>query len=95
MCLKAFPYITWGAQGGVGLVTRERLNGWGIESERLHGPNVVSCKKVTEPTRTQLVSGYLSPLTLEHLTHFEEVLQWFKCPDPIFLGGLNVDLDDA
>ena len=39
-CLAAQPSSAGGSQGGVGLVTRERPVGWGIESMRYHGPNV-------------------------------------------------------
>ena len=42
MCLKEIPSSNRGAQGGVGLVTKERPNGWGIESTRFHGPNMVN-----------------------------------------------------
>ena len=63
----ACPSSAGGAQVGVGLLTRERPNGWGIESMRFHGPNVVSCKIVTEHTHTPIVCAYLPPSTLEHL----------------------------
>ena len=39
-CLMARPSIVGGSQGGIGLVTKERPVGWGIESMRYHGPNV-------------------------------------------------------
>ena len=76
------------AQGSVGVVTRERPVGWGIESTRHHGPNVVICDIVTGLTRTPLVSAYLPPLTLEHLPDLEESLQRFRYP--IVIGYLNV-----
>ena len=72
---------------------RERPIGWGIESTHYHRPNVVSCEIVTGLTRTPLVGVCLPPLTLEHLTYLEEALQRFR--DPIFLGDLNVNLDEA
>ena len=59
--------ITRRSQGGVGVVTRERPIGWGIESTREHRPNMVISDLVTGLTRTPLVSAYLPPLTLEHL----------------------------
>ena len=41
-----------GAQGSVGIMTRERPIKWGIESTRYHSPNVVSCELVTRIIRT-------------------------------------------
>ena len=75
------------------MVTRERPVGWGIESMRYHGPNVVSCEIITGLTRTPLVGAYLPLLIMEHLIDLEEALQHFR--DPIFLGNLNVDLDET
>ena len=40
-CSTAQPTSAGGAQGGVGLVMIERPVGWGIDSTRYHGPNVV------------------------------------------------------
>ena len=57
------------------------------------GPNMVNCEIITGLTRTPLVGVYLPPSTLEHLPDLEEAIQRFRCP--IFLGGLNVDLDEA
>ena len=81
------------SQGGVGLVTRERPVGWGIESLRYHGPNLVSCELVTGHIITPLVGAYISLSTLKHLPFLEEALKRFK--DPIVLGYLNVDLNKA
>ena len=47
-------------KGGVVLFWRDRPN-WLVESERCHGPNVISCK-VTTPGRWYLLMGaYISP----------------------------------
>ena len=46
-CLAVLPSSNGGAQVGVGLVTRERTDGWGIKSMRFHGPNVASYEIVT------------------------------------------------
>ena len=75
------------------MVTRESPAGWKIESTRYHRPNVISCKIVAVITRTPLAGAYLPPLALEHLSDLEEALQLFR--DPIVLGYLNVDLDEA
>ena len=51
------PYSAWGSQVGVDILTRERPVRWGIESMRIHRPNVVSCDIVTGPTWTPLVGA--------------------------------------
>ena len=76
-------------------MTREWPDGWGIESTRFHGPNVVSCEIVTGPTQTPLVGAYFPPSTLEHLPYIKEALQRLKGWVPIILGDIKVDLDDA
>ena len=91
--LAARPSSNRGTQGGVGLVTRERPVGWGVESTHYHGANVVSCNILTGLTWTPLVRAYLPPLTLEYLPDLEEALQRFS--NPISLGDLNVDLGEA
>ena len=77
-CSEAHPSRSGGYQGVIGLVTRERPNGWGIESMRFHGTNVVSCEIFTGHTRTPIVGAYLPPSTLEHLPDLYEALQHFK-----------------
>ena len=94
-CSKARLPSARGDQGGIGLVRRERPDGWGVESTRFHGTNMVRCDIVTGPTHTPLVGAYLPPLMLEHLPDVKEALQRFKGRDPIVLGDLNVDLDGA
>ena len=55
--LAAGPSSTRGSQGGIRLVIRERPVGWGIESMRYHGMNMVICKIVNGPTQTPLVGA--------------------------------------
>ena len=92
-CLTARLSSAWGDQGGMGLVTRERPVGWGVESMRYHGPNVVICNIVVRLTRTLLLRTYLLPSMLEHLPDLEESLQSLR--EPIVRGDLNVDLNKA
>ena len=92
-CLAAQTYSAGGAQGGVGLVTREMTAVWGIESILHHSPNVVSYDIVTVLNRTPLVGLYLFLPTLEHLPDLEEAVQRFR--DPFVLVDLNVDLEKA
>ena len=91
--LTSRPTSTRRDQGGVGLTTRERPNRWGIYSTRYHETNVVICKIVTRLTRTPLIETHLPTSRLEHLPDLEEVLQRLR--DPILLGDLNMDLDEA
>ena len=91
-CSASRLSVSGRSQDGVGLVTRERPVGWGIESMRYHILNVVSCKIVTGLTCTPLVGAYLYLSTLKHLPDLEENLQRFR--DPIFLSDMNVDLGE-
>ena len=92
-CLTVQPSRSGGYQGGVGLVTIMRPLGWGIESMRYHGPDVVSCELVTGITQTPLVGANLTPSIMDHLHGLEEALKQLR--DPIVLRELNVDLDEA
>ena len=90
-CLAARPSRSRGYQDGVGMGTMESPVGWGVDSMRYHGSNVVSCEFVTGPTQTPRVGAYLPPLMLENLPDLEDALQRFR--NPIVLCGLNMDLD--
>ena len=92
-CSTERPTRARGYQGSVRVVTRERPIGWGIESTRYHGPNMIRCKLVIGLTRTPLFGIYLPLSTLEQLPDLEDALKRFK--DPIAFGDLNVDLDVA
>ena len=46
-CLAAQMSSSGGAQGSVGMVTRDRPVWWGFDSMRYHRPNVVSCEIFT------------------------------------------------
>ena len=76
-------------------MTRERPDGWGIESKRFYCPNLVSCEIVTGHTWTLLVGDYLTPLMLEHLAEVKEAINQFNGQDPVVLGYLNMDLEEA
>ena len=56
---------------------------------------MVSCEIVTGYTWTPLVGIYRLPSMLEHIPYLEEALQRCKVLDPIVLGDLYVELDDA
>ena len=55
--MEARPSSAKETQGGVGMVTRERPIGRGIESMRYHRQNVVCCEIVNGLTRTPLVGA--------------------------------------
>ena len=54
------------------MVMREQTDGWSVESEIFHGPNVVSCEIVSGGKKTLIIRAYLTPPTLDHLTGIEE-----------------------
>ena len=51
-------------------MTRERPDGWGIESMSFYGTNVVNCEIVTGHTWNLIVGAYLPLSTLDHLLDF-------------------------
>ena len=79
------------AQRGLGIVVQDQPHGWIIESMRFHGLNVVSIEVATGK-RTLIISAYLPPSTLDHLTDLKDVLPHFQDQDPTVLGYLNVNL---
>ena len=91
---QATPGPNGGAQGGVGLITREDKEGWDVESTRFHGPNVVSCVVVSGSKRMPMIGVYLPPSTLDHLPDLEEAINRFPQQDPIIMGDLNADIHD-
>ena len=58
-CSAVRPTSDRGYQGGVGLVTRDRTIGWGVESTRYRRPNVVISEIFNELPQTLLVGAYL------------------------------------
>ena len=64
VCFPAISKTTGGVQGVVGLVVRERPQGWSLDLTRLHRPNLVSCKVISGVKRTPLVGAYLPPSIL-------------------------------
>ena len=91
-CFAARLSSAGGAKDGVGLLKRKRPVGWGIDSTRYNGTNMVSCKIVTGLTNSLLINVYLHFLTLEHLADLKEALQIFR--DPVVLGDQNLELNE-
>ena len=56
---------------------------------------MVSCEVVRGMSQTPIIGAYLSPTTMAHLPNIEEVLERFRVQDPILMGDINVDLDEA
>lgn len=71
---------------------RETKQNWEIESQRRHGPNVLSCILVSGSQRTPLVGVHFPPNSLADLPHLTEALTRFPNNRPVVLGDLNVDL---
>ena len=62
---------------------------------RFHGTIMVICEVVDGSKRNLLISAYLYPSTLEHLTDLEEALPRFRDQDPIMLGDLNDNIGQS
>ena len=73
----------------VGLVTRERQEGWDIDFTRFHGPNMVICEIVTGIQWTPLIRAYLPPVKMYRLPYLEGALNVFLRKDTIVIGILS------
>ena len=76
----------------MGLVIRERPEGWIVKPMRFHGPNMVICKIVSSAKRTLLIGAYLPPSTLNHLPDLEEVIKLLPGSYPIVMEDLNAEI---
>ena len=61
VCSLITTTASGGVQGEVVLVIRDRPQGCSVESIRFHGPNMVSCKVVTEGKWIPIIGTYLHP----------------------------------
>jgi len=89
--------ITEGNAGGVALIHRTR-KGWGLESTRTFGPNVIRTTLVSGQRRWHIIGVYIPPSeengeTLDLLTQAYESIHNPNWP-VILLGDLNVDLQN-
>ena len=82
-------------QGGVALFYRADAPNWHIESERRHGPNVISFRLVTGNRCFGVVGGYIPPTDLSAVGFISQAFDSFPPGmEWIFLGDINVDLAD-
>ena len=72
--------------GAVGMVTKERQEGWDIETTSFYGPNVMIYEIFNGIQRTNLIRAYLSPSNMDHLPDLEETLNHFLGRDIIIMG---------
>ena len=80
-------------KGGVALFWRDRPN-WSVESERCHGPNVISCELKTGGRRHLIIGAYISPSEEDGSTCTHIVAARERCTSicALVLGDFNVDL---
>jgi exonuclease III len=78
-------------QGGVALVYRQSSY-WQIESERVHGSNVISFELVTGHRRTLVIGAYIPPGDENALEFIEQAAQRRPNLPVLLMGDLNVDL---
>ena len=86
-----------GRTGGVALVHR-RAEGWGLESTRIFGENVIKTTLVCGRQRKILIGAYIPPseedgTTLGCIQQARDSVRNPNCPI-ILLGDFNVDLDN-
>ena len=70
----------------LGMVTKERPEGWEIVSTLFHRPNMVGCVIFTGIKRTNLIMAYLRLPNMDHLPDLEETLNHFLGRDTIIMG---------
>ena len=75
MCSQVAGTEAGGAQGGVGLVVRERPEGWSVESMHFHGTNMVICEIFSSGQQTLIIRAYLPLFILDHLLDIEEAIK--------------------
>ena len=84
-----------GMSGGVALVHRQG-KGWGLESIRSFGPNVIRATLVSGQRRWYIIGGYVSPNEQDGSTLACIQQAWESCRNRrwpvITLGDFNVDL---
>ena len=84
-----------GMSGGVALVHRQG-KGWGLESIRSFGPNVIRATLVSGQRRWYIIGGYISPNEQDGSTLACIQQAWDSCRNlrwpVITLGDFNVDL---
>ena len=73
-------------------MSREKTEGWIVESMRFHGPKLGSCELVDGDQRMSLIGEYLPPSTLDHLPDLEDLLNRFQGREPVVLGDLNASI---
>ena len=86
-----------GRTGGVALVHRQP-EGWGLESTRIFGENVIKTTLVCGRQRKILIGAYIPPSeedgrTLECIQQARDLVRNLNWPI-ILLGDFNVDLDN-
>jgi hypothetical protein len=80
-------------QGGIALIFTNNSLHFQVESQKKHGPNVVSCSLVTGNTRYAIIGAYIPPTDTTTLAHISDARNRFLGRQPIILmGDINVDL---
>ena len=83
------------AHGGVVLVLQYQTTVWSLKLMQFNTPNVAICEVINGTSRTPFIGTYLPPKMLDHLPNIEEDLELLWGQDPIFMGELNLDLNEA
>jgi hypothetical protein len=80
-------------QGGIALIFTNNSLYFQVESQKRHGPNVVSCFLVTGNTRYAVIGAYIPPTNTTTLAHISDASNHFQGHRPIILmGDININL---
>ena len=86
VCSKETVTASGGAQRGIRIVSREKPEGWIVNSTRFHGPKIVICKLIAGDQWTLIIREYLPPSTMDHLPDLEEALNRLPGRDTFLVG---------
>jgi len=83
-------------KGGVALAWRAQSPNWTLESQRKHGPNVISCELKTGHRRFLLVGAYVSPSESDGSTMAFVELACARRTGlrTVIMGDFNVDFNE-
>ena len=81
-----------GSQGVVCLIVQDQPQGWSVEEQLFQGTNVVRCEVITNVQHNLIISTYLSPYTLNHISDLEDSLTCFRDQDTIVIGDCTANI---
>jgi hypothetical protein len=79
-------------QGSITLIFTNNSLYFQVESQRKHGPNVISCVITTGTRHHPVIGVYIPPGDMKTLAFISEAANHFADQASILIGDINVDL---